>query len=66
MPYLLPRTASQNNTCLQVLEVPPWSLLRDVPNTQKPSQLTASRDAPEERVSLQLSRLRKSFLQGLD
>lgn len=66
MPYLLLRTASQNNICLHVLEVPLWSLLRDVPNSQKPSQLTILRDAPEECVSLQLSRLRKSFLQGLD
>lgn len=37
------------------------ALLKDVPNTWD-----ASRDAPEERVPSQLSRLRKSFLQGLD
>lgn len=42
------------------------ALLRNVPNTQKPPQTAASRDAPKKRVPSQLSRLRKSFLQGLD
>lgn len=42
------------------------ALLKNVPNTQKPPQPAASRDAPKKRVPSQLSRLRKSFLQGLD
>lgn len=42
------------------------ALLRNVPNTQKPPQAAASRDAPKKHVPSQLSRLRKSFLQGLD
>lgn len=42
------------------------ALLRNVPNTQKPSQTAASRDASKKRVPSELSRLRKSFLQGLD
>lgn len=66
VPYLLPGRHSEITPVCMSLRSLLGVLLRDVPNTWEPSQPAASKDAPEEHVPSQLSRLRKSFLQGLD